>query len=361
VVNLDVGNSAIEFIENLDLAGGVQTEVMSDAEARQQLEEGEINWMLVIPESFTADLSANKPGTLDFVSHPDANDTEKAAVELVVAGVAQDMVLEMHVLASLQHMGQMQAGVATEQQAFTAERIVAQAESQFALSEQRPLVSIDQLQPGDLGKEEKAEPTSGVQVAVPGLTVLFVFLASTNTALSIFQERKTGSFRRLLAAPLSKTEMLLGKMMPAFFLVLIQVVVIFLASMYVIPLLGMDTLTVGDYPLAVALLVIVIALCATTLGILVSALFRTESQIGAGATVILWVSGALGGAFFPTFLLTGLIGQLGKFVPHYWATKAFYGLLVRGQDLAGVSAEIGILLGFSLLFLVVGVWRFEFD
>ncbi len=155
--------------------------------------------------------------------------------------------------------------------------------------------------------------------------------------------------------------MLLGKMLPAFFLVLIQVTVIFVASVILLPLVGFDKLQIGNQPFLIVLLVVVIALCATALGIFLSAFAKTESQIGAGGTVILWVCGALGGAFFPTFLLTGFVGQIGKLVPHYWANKAFYGLLVRGQDLSGVSAEIGILLGFTLLFLVIGVWRFEFD
>ncbi|MEJ2750368.1 MAG: ABC transporter permease [Anaerolineae bacterium] len=127
------------------------------------------------------------------------------------------------------------------------------------------------------------------------------------------------------------------------------------------PLLGLQGLTLGEDPLAVVVIVIVMALCAAGLGVLIAAFARTEGQIGGGAAVLLWVMGALGGAFFPTFLLEGFLGQAGKAVPHYWAGKALYGVLARGQTLADITTEIAVLLGFTLLFWLVGVWRFNFD
>ncbi|MFQ5437060.1 MAG: ABC transporter permease, partial [Anaerolineae bacterium] len=208
-----------------------------------------------------------------------------------------------------------------------------------------------------LGKtEDEPELFSSPNVTVPGFTVLFVFLAAGATAQSIYNEKKVGSFRRLMAAPISKAELLLGKMLPTFFIALIQVGVIFGVGMFLMPLLGLDGLT-----LAVLLLVVVTALCAAGLGVLIAAFARTEAQIGGGAAVLLWVMGALGGAFFPTFLLKGFLGQAGKIVPHYWAGKGLFGVLARGQTLPDITTELAVLLGFTLLFWLVGVWRFDFD
>ena len=136
---------------------------------------------------------------------------------------------------------------------------------------------------------------------------------------------------------------------------------IFLVGALLMPLLGLDGLTLGKDPLAVFLLVVVMALCAAGLGVLIAAFARTEAQIGGGAAVLLWVMGALGGAFFPTFLLKGFLGQAGKIVPHYWAGKVLFGVLARGQTLPDITTELAVLLGFTLLFWLVGVWRFEFD
>jgi ABC-2 type transport system permease protein len=361
VVNLDEGQAAQTLLQNIAAAGGVEAVLMAQAEADAQLTAGDIDWLLAIPADFSADLAAHVPVTLRLVAHPDADPAEQEAVRLVVDGAAQDLLLKSQILTSLQMMSSMQAANDPEHQPFKTETILAQAERQFEMAEERPLITITQTRPGQQGKEADPAPFSGPNVTVPGFTVLFVFLAAGATALSIYNEKKVGSFRRLLAAPLPKTSLLLGKMMPTFFIALIQVSVIFLIGVFLMPLFGLQGLTLGEDPLAVAVIVIVMALCAAGLGVLIAVFARTEGQISGGSAVLLWVMGALGGAFFPTFLLEGFLGQAGKAVPHYWAGKALYGVLARGQSLPDITTEIAILLGFTLLFWLVGVWRFDFD
>jgi ABC-2 type transport system permease protein len=361
VVNLDEGDGAQTLLQKIDAAGGVKTTLMDQVDAEMQLEAGDINWLLEIPADFSTNAAANSPTTLRLVAHPDADDAEREAVRLVVDGAAQELLLKSQIITSLQMMGAMQAANDPVNQVFTTETILAQAEGQFEAAEERPLITITQTRPGQQAKEAEPAPFSGPNVTVPGFTVLFVFLAAGATALSIYNEKKIGSFRRLLAAPLPKSQLLLGKMLPTFFIALIQVSVIFLIGMFLMPLFGLQGLTLGEDPLAVVVIVIVMALCAAGLGVLIAAFARTEGQIGGGAAVLLWVMGALGGAFFPTFLLEGFIGQAGKAVPHYWAGKALYGVLARGQTLADITTEIAILLGFTLLFWLVGVWQFDFD
>ncbi len=361
VVNLDQGSEAAAFIEGINTAGGVNCEIMDQSAADAQLEAGDIQRLMVIPSSFSADLNANKQVALRIITHPDADDNITETIRLIVDGAAQDMALETQIVASLTFMGEMQAAMPADQQPFTTERVLQQAESQFAISHERPLITVEQLQPGELDKIEEFQPVTGTQVAVPSFTVLFVFLSAGVTALSIYNEKKVGSFRRLMAAPMSKASLLLGKMLPQMVITISQVIVIFGIGMFLMPLIGLDGLVLGDHPLLVILIVLVMALCASGMGVLIAAVARTENQIGGMSAVVLWVMGALGGAFFPIYLLEGFLGQVGKAVPHYWASKAFYGVLVRGQDISGISTDLLVLAGFGLLFWIVGVWRFEFD
>ncbi len=39
----------------------------------------------------------------------------------------------------------------------------------------------------------------------------------------------------------------------------------------------------------------------------------------------------------------------------------FNDVIVRGQGVAGVLPEVGILLGFALVFFVAGIWRFRYE
>lgn len=62
---------------------------------------------------------------------------------------------------------------------------------------------------------------------VPGLTVLGVFFIVGTMASSILTEKQEGTFRRLLVAPLRKSILLAGKMLPYYLDNLIQVAVMF--------------------------------------------------------------------------------------------------------------------------------------
>ena len=359
VVDLDGGQAAQTLLDGLNAAGGVRVERYDREEAKVLLEERKLARVLTIPANFSSDFGANRQMTLRLVNHPDANSEETEAVRLVIEGVAQDMSLESQILASLQRMGDMQASAPEEHQAFAAERTMAQARSQFESSRTQPLVELVQMLPEREGERE--EMPDAVQLAVPGFTVMFVFLTAQATARSIYDEKKIGSFRRLLAAPMSKASLLAGKMLPNFITGLIQTAVIFAFGTIGMRLLGLTPMTLGNAPLAVALVAVLVALCSSTLGIFIAAIARTENQIGGLSAVVLWGMGVLGGSFVPLFFLENFLGPLPQIVPHYWANRAFNDLLARGLGLADVTMVIAMLLAFTVLFFVVGLWRFDFD
>jgi ABC-2 type transport system permease protein len=360
VVNLDPdGKSAQELIGYLDEAGGIQVKLYEQAEAQKLLEDFEIQQVLTIPADFTANVSAARPVTLRLLNHPDASETTVETVLRVVNGVGQGMTLMSHLFASFEQMEAMLVKAPPEYQVFTAERAIAQAESQSERAKTDPLIEIEQKKPDSIGEQVK-EPNA-VQQNVPGYTIIFVFLTAQATAYSIYLEKRVGSFRRLLAAPISKAALLAGKMIPNFITGLIQIAVIFAISIFILPLIGLERLTLGNDPLALVLVSLLLALCSTGLGIFIAAIARTEAQIGGVAALLLWTMGAVGGCLFPAFLLGGLLDTIGKVVPHYWAMQAFHDLIVRGRVLSDVTTEMLALLTFTAIFFAVGLWRFEFD
>ncbi|MBE0695468.1 MAG: ABC transporter permease, partial [Anaerolineaceae bacterium] len=53
--------------------------------------------------------------------------------------------------------------------------------------------------------------------------------------------------------------------------------------------------------------------------------------------------------------------SLSNIVPHSWAIKGYQNLMVRGLGLEEVLPQIGMLLGFALLFFLFAVWRFRYE
>ncbi len=359
MVNLDPGGEAAETLtENLSLVEGIDTTPYEQKEAERLMEDGELDRYLIIPANFSAAVEAGDQTTLVLLTDPDAGEEQTAALRTAVTGVAQALSLQTQLIQAFRQMDAMMAVAPPEYQVFDDHIIESQAESQFVAAQDRPLVLVEERMPatffGLVGE-------AGVQTAVPGFIGLFVFLAAQATAQSVYEEKKVGSFRRLLAAPISKFDLLAGKMLMNLVVALCQIVLIFLMATLVFPLLGLDQLKLGDDILGLAVLSVIIALCSTALGVLIAALARTEGQIGGFSTVLLWALGTLGGAFIPTFLMGEMLGTIAKVTPHYWANEAFYGLLLRGKSLIEVLPEAGVLVGFAVVFMAIGLWQFDYD
>jgi linearmycin/streptolysin S transport system permease protein len=361
VVNLDPGGEASQaLIDGLNADGKVQVELHRQAEAQALLEARTIYNLLTIPAGFSQDTAAGNPVTLRLLNHPNADPTNTALLLRVINGVAQRTSLQAELIASLSQMGDMQPAGSAEAQAFSPENSVAQAKSQFERSKTSPLVVLEKTEPQALG--EAIKNPSWVQQNIPGYTLIMVFGIAVVTAMSIYNEKKVGSFHRLLASPISKAALLAGKMLPNFIMALILIAVLFAVSILVLPILGVERVTLGHDILAFVVVSLMVALCSTSFGVFIAAITRTEGQINALGSIGIWLLGFLGGCLLPPFVLEFLgLGAISRAVPHYWAITAYQDLMVRGRGLADITTPLLALLAFSAIFFAIGVWRFKFD
>jgi ABC-2 type transport system permease protein len=359
VIDRDGGKSARMLVEKLDRDGNVRVELQEENRAMTRLDHSDIPRALIIPETFSRDIAASNPTALQLIVHPDASLEQTDAVRRGVEGVARDMSLEIQLLEAMEQMREMQSGVRESVDAFTVERMQRQARSQFERAQAQPLVAVQQRVPQQASQQQGKFDASAF--AVTGMLVMFVFLTAQKTAESIYEEKKAGTFRRLLAAPISKASLLAGKMLPNLIMGIVQSAVILAFGILGLRLIGMTPVTLGTEPLATALVVMLVALCSSAFGILIAALARTEAQIGGLSTLLLWGMGFLGGGIMPLFFLEQFLGPLPRIVPHYWANHALTNLMTRGLGLADVGTDIAALLGFTALFFAVGLWRFDFD
>jgi ABC-2 type transport system permease protein len=363
VVNFDPdGALAARFLADLDGAGVFRVETTSLADAEARLKIIKISRYVIIPAGFSTDLEQGKPVTVQVITHPDDNFQGTATLLQLINGIAKDVSLELQLLDGIRQMGEMQAGNPEAAQAFDPEKTLEQAKSQFERSRTVPLVAVTS-QTLVLADEPVDEPFNLSTSSVPGMTVLFVFLAASTVARGIYEERKNGSLRRLISAPLRRSELLLGKMLPIWLLTLVQIIVIFLFGALILPILGAGRLGVGSNPIAWAVTSLVIALCSTSLGIFISSIARTEGQISGLSNALLWVAGFMGGALLPSFMIEQIpmLNVLSRLVPQSWATRAYYDILARGAGLAEVLPSLGMLLLFSAVFFFIGVKRFKFE
>lgn len=211
----------------------------------------------------------------------------------------------------------------------------------------------------DLFQMDK-EQLVGKQVNNPGATrsvggwaIMFLLFSLTGASTSLLDENKSRVILRILAAPVSREQILLGKYLYNFSLGCIQLLVMFFAG-YV--LFHIDIFT-NFFNLL--LIIITASLASTAFGMFLASISRTQSQASGLGTLLILSMSAIGGAWFPTFLLPPFIQVLSKFSIVYWAMNGFMDVLWRGSGTSAIISYIGILLGMAAIVNIFSIIRFR--
>jgi len=360
VVDLDGGPMAQALLEGAQRAVGVRVELLTQEDAQRRLDEGQVPRVLILPAGLSDALASSEPLAVRLVSQRQADAEETEALRLAVESALQELLLEQQVATALRGLSETEGLAPAVAQVLADERTVQRAREQLAAARERPLITVEERAPST-AQAADADSFDMAQTAVPGFLVLFVFLAAQAMAVSIYDEKRVGSYRRLMAAPISRVQLLLGKGIPNMIIVLVQTVVILGFGTLGFRWLGRQPLQLGSHPLALVLLVLAMALCSTGLGMFIAALARTQNQIGGLSSMLLWGTGVLGGSMIPLFLLEQFLGPLPRVVPQYWANRGLENLLLRGVGLEAVWPQIVALLAFALAFFGVGLWRLDHE
>jgi ABC-2 type transport system permease protein len=197
---------------------------------------------------------------------------------------------------------------------------------------------------------------SSFQVTVPANAVLFGFFIALTVAMSFATERRSGTWRRLLASPMSRHTILLASLVPYLIVGVCQ-----FAILFGLGIVGFGMQVAGS-PIALAVLAVATVTCAVSLGLLFAAFGGSERQLAGIGSVTLLVMGMVGGCMVPRLALPDVMQTIGLGVPHGWALDGYHAVLVQpGTTLADVALPIAVLFGFAAGFAGLGVALFRFE
>lgn len=186
-----------------------------------------------------------------------------------------------------------------------------------------------------------------------GLQGLLFF--AVEAAVILARERRQGIWKRLRAAPVKPGMLLLAKGVSSSAIAFGIIILMFAvgALLFHIRILG-SVLGFGTVAVASSLM-------ASTFGLLVSTIGRTETQARAIATLLILVMLATGGAWFPMEKMPEAVQQMAKLLPVRWAVEGFDACTWRGLPFADVARYSGTLVVFALVFGVLAAVRFKFS
>lgn len=199
------------------------------------------------------------------------------------------------------------------------------------------------------------EDLESINFIVPGLiVVIMTMVGALLTALTVVREVERGSMESLMATPLKKGELLLGKLGPYFFVGMLDMAIVIIMGhfLFQVPLRGSVPLLVG---LSALFLVATLGH-----GLLISV--SSQNQLQAYQMAMLTT-------FLPAFLLSGFVFAIylmpvplqlmSYLVPARYLVAISKGIYLKGVGLEVLWPQALMLVGAAVLFILLALRRFE--
>ena len=189
---------------------------------------------------------------------------------------------------------------------------------------------------------------------VPGLVgVILTITMVLVTAMAIVRERERGTLEQLIVTPITKTELMLGKIAPYVGVGLIQMTAVLVLGRYVfdVPLTG--------NVLLLYLIALIFVVASLSFGLFVSTLVRTQQQAMQLSFFFVLPNILLSGFMFPRQAMPQLFQWVGLLLPLTHFLKVLRGILLKGVGLEALWREVAVLAGFAIVMIVLSVQRFR--
>lgn len=200
------------------------------------------------------------------------------------------------------------------------------------------------------GRDVKSPAATRV---VGGFAIQFLLFALSSSAAALFYERDRGIFQRILATPVTRSQILWSKFTYGALLGLVQLLVLFAAGRL---LFGIDV----EHHVGRLIIVCIFAAAAcTSFGMLIASVASSLEAASGLATFAILVMCAVGGAWFPVSFMPHVVQQLSRLTIVYWTMEGFNAVLWADAPLFDLLPTLGILTGITVAVMAVALWRFN--
>ena len=189
---------------------------------------------------------------------------------------------------------------------------------------------------------------------VPGIIGLLLTLTLLMiTAMALVRERERGTLEQLIVTPISKTSLMLGKVLPFALVGYVQVTVILVLGRLVfdVPIRGnLGLLYLITAPFIIASL---------ALGLFVSTVVRTQVQAMQLSFVFILPTVLLSGFMFPREAMPAFAQWLGAAFPITYYLRVLRGILLKGAGIDAMWQDTLALVAFAIVLIAFSVRRFQ--
>jgi len=191
-------------------------------------------------------------------------------------------------------------------------------------------------------------------VMIPGLLGMVVmFMTTLMTAMGVVREREHGTMEQLVVTPIRPFELMIGKIIPYFFVGVLDFALVYFAGVYLF-----DLTFAGNLPLFMGLSLLLV-FTTLGLGLLLSTVAQNQQQAMQLAMMIVMPQVLVSGMIFPLTSLPKVIQYIAYLFPFTHYVPIAKGMFIKGQDLSLLWVPATVLAFYSVAVVTVASLRFR--
>lgn len=372
VASQDDSNISRQIISGLKADSSLHAVDLTPDEAREQVRKGKLTAAIVIPAGFG---QASGSAFFGAAAKPEIAvfyDPTQSAVLAMVKGLLTQQVMQV-----------VSAEMFSGKQGFQfIDQSIAQLDQAAAADPARKemrdfLQSVKKFQIGNQAPGHAAEPgtAQGGGLSVPfvtheqamssgpkyngyahsfaGMGVQFILFMGLDAGIGILLARRLGLWSRFRAAPIT-----IGTILGARAVSSAIIALGLLAFVYVVGGVFFQIRIAGSVPGFIGI-ALSFALFTATFGLFIASIGTTPEATRRLATFATLIMVMLGGAWVPAFIFPQWLQTASLVMPTRWAVDGLDAMTWRGLPLAAAWPPMAVLLGFSLLFGALALWKFR--
>ena len=243
----------------------------------------------------------------------------------------------------------------SSQSAIAAAQLVGQRTSVQILAQQAGAAASTTRPPLEVRVRPLYNPgLSSPLFIVPGIIgIILSNMLILVTALSIVREREFGTLEQLVVTPLTRGEIMLGKLAPYMVVGLVQITAVLVLGTlaFRVPIRGSLLLIYATSALFVV--------ASLGLGLFISTLATAQAPAMQTALMLLLPNVLLSGFMFPREAMPPLAREFGLLLPLTYYLEIMRGIILKGVGLGELWGQTAALIGFAVLFFSFATLRFH--
>ena len=218
-------------------------------------------------------------------------------------------------------------------------------------------LAIDEtmLSPIDLRLRTWYNPTLEMVIGfLPALIAMVMGMPAVTTTLALTREKEHGTLEQLIATPIRRSELLLGKLIPYVLSGLLGVLLCVIVAVY-----WFGSPFKGSFVLYLVLSIDFL-LASLSIALVMSVFVKTQQAAQLGAMLVFFFPGFfLSGIFYPLVSMQPLMKMEAYMVPTTHYVLVSRGVFLKGQGLEALWPYALALLVMGIIFLVLAIMLFR--